>query len=166
MTDCYLEVPPLKAPLTDVKHHSVPFWLRRGEGRAFQGLRGRSETVYSGLKPSSCGTQWSPPGATALLPRGSRALGLPGCSRRAEAPRLSPDQPLLPPAAWDWRAGGGPGRGRAPFIPRRRSAGSRADSASRSGAPRVPTRRARYRWGRRPQPGHGGAEPHRAPSRP
>lgn len=26
-------------------------------------------------------------------------------------PRSSPDQPLLPRAAWDWRVGGGPGAG-------------------------------------------------------
>lgn len=76
-------------------------------------------------------------------------LGWPG-------PSLSPDQPLLPRADRDWRAGGGPGAGPgALHPPPLRSAGSREDSAGGSGAPRVPTCEARYRWGRRsPAQGH------------
>lgn len=93
--------------------------LAQGDwGRAFQGLRGHSEGICFGLKHSPHKTQLSPPAAAALLPRGSLALRLPPLLRRS-GPRLSPDQPLLLRAAGDWRAGGGPGRGRAPFIPRR-----------------------------------------------
>ena len=43
----------------------------------------------------------------------------------------------------------------------------RADSTDSSGAPRVPSREARYRWGRRPPPrGTGRAEPYCPLSRP
>jgi hypothetical protein len=133
-----------------------PLLLRFDEGRVFQGLRAarvlRDNLLWPEAFPQPTKAQVSPPRAP---PMGSFMLLLPLCCKSAK-PRV---QPLLPQAARDWRAGGGPGAGPGalhppPLLsllqPCAQPAASRADRTGPSRAPRVPTHEARYRWGRRP----------------
>lgn len=151
---------PIQAPFTEADLLPLPLaeeplLARRSEGRAFQGLRGtlKGNLLWTEAFPPQK-TQLSPPGAAAPLPRGSLALPRPVCwvGGAPGSPRTSPSS--LGPPGIDGR-GAGPGRGPAPFIPRRRAPPRAEDSAGGSGAPRVPTREARYCCGRRsPARGH------------
>lgn len=79
---------------------------------------------------------------------------MPLCSGRAGRPPASPQtSPSSRPPPGIGGPGAGQGRGRAPFIPRRcAQPGAERTAPARAEHRASPTRRARYRWGRRPQP--------------
>lgn len=110
-------------PLTEVKKYSYFFWLKisseglekcRQNVSGVQGSHSPHKDLCFDLKHRPDPSRLKRPLPNQALPpigsEGTKGTDCPFETSRP-SPRSSPDQPLLPRAAWDWRAGGGPGAG-------------------------------------------------------